>query len=140
MAKNILLVNLERCTGCWTCSMACKVAHDIPGDCYWQFVRTIGGGGIDVPKGTYPNIYMSWMPIWSQECIKCTDRTTEGNQPYCVYSCNTKALTYGDADDPESSVSRRMEELKDRGFHFFEIPVWEKTREHVLYANRVDVL
>ncbi|MDR1183664.1 MAG: hypothetical protein LBK67_02575 [Coriobacteriales bacterium] len=138
--KQTILVDLERCTGCWTCSTACKDVHKVPNDEYWQYVRTIGGGGIDQPKGTYPDIYMSWMPIWSLDCQLCPDRLKEGKLPYCVNSCNTKALTFGDSNDPNSEVSKRINVLKERGYHFFSIPSWEKTRTQVLYANRIDVL
>ena len=50
MAKTIL-VNINRCTGCWTCSMACKMAHDLETEEFWEFVRTIGGGELDEPGG-----------------------------------------------------------------------------------------
>jgi Fe-S-cluster-containing dehydrogenase component len=135
-----MLVNLERCTGCWACSLACKDAHKLPGDEYWQFIRTNGGGGIDEPKGTYPYIYMSWTPVYTQECTLCGDRIKEGEEPYCTYNCPTKAIVFGDADDPASDVAKSIAKLQSKGYHFFKDPVWEKTKPQVLYANRLDIL
>ena len=66
---NSILVNVNRCVGCWTCSMACKKAYGLDVDDYRMYVRTIGGGQIDTPGGKWPNLYMKWMPIWKQSCI-----------------------------------------------------------------------
>ena len=40
MAKNIL-VNVNRCVGCWTCSLSCKQAYGLADDEYRVFVRTV---------------------------------------------------------------------------------------------------
>ena len=50
MAKNIL-ANVNRCVGCWTCSLSCKQAYGLADDEYRVFIRTIGGGQIDTPGG-----------------------------------------------------------------------------------------
>lgn len=135
MAKEIL-VNINRCTGCWTCSMACKKAHGLGEDEYRLFVRTIGGGQIDIPGGKWPNLYMKWMPIFNQHCIGCAgDSTTEG-KPYCVYNCTTQALSYGDPEDPESGFSTAKESLRQRQYRIYQMHPWEETREGVWYAEK----
>ena len=49
MAKK-MFVDIERCIGCWTCAMACKMCHDLADDEYRVTVRTNGSGaGIDRP-------------------------------------------------------------------------------------------
>ena len=137
MTQPSILVDLNRCTGCWTCSMACRVAYKLPEDKWWQYVRTIGSGaGIDEPVGEWPNVHMSWMPIYTLDCILCDKRTKKGLEPFCTYNCPTKALTYGDADDPDSSVSMRMEALQKKGYRIFQLPIWEKTRPEIHYAEK----
>ena len=69
MAKNIL-ANVNRCVGCWTCSLSCKQAYGLADDEYRVFIRTIGGGQIDTPGGKWPNLYMKWMPIYTKKCTK----------------------------------------------------------------------
>ena len=137
MAQPAILINLQRCTGCWTCSMACKVAYNLPVEEWWQYVRTIGSGaGIDEPAGTWPNLSMSWMPVHTPDCTLCGERTEKGMQPYCTYNCPTKAMTYGDLDSPKSPISTRMAELREKGYRVFQLPAWERTRPEIWYAER----
>ena len=85
MNEKTILVDLQRCIGCWTCSLACKVGNNLPDEEFWLTVRTQGSGeGIDRPAGTWPNLHMSWIPIWSQSCVKCPSRIAKGDKPYCV--------------------------------------------------------
>ena len=131
MNEKTILVDLQRCTGCLTCSLACKVGNNLPDSDFWLTVRTLGSGeGIDRPGGTWPNLHMSWMPIWSKKCIKCPARIKEGLEPYCVNSCPNRALSIGDA------AEKKEAELRDRGFRFFTLPAWENSKEDVLYAEK----
>jgi len=131
MNEKTILVDLQRCIGCWTCSLACKVGNNLPDEEFWLTVRTEGSGeGIDRPAGIWPNLHMSWIPIWSQSCVKCPSRIARGEKPYCVNSCPCDALTIGDA-----AVAKK-EELRDRGFRFFELPAWERSKSDVLYAEK----
>ena len=136
--KPAMLINVNRCTGCWTCSVGCKVAHKLDKDDYRVYVNTIGSGtGVDSPGGTWPNIYMKWEPIYNKSCTFCAERTVEGLEPVCVFNCPTGALTYGDADDPESAFNKRIEELKAKGFGVSQKPAWEGTRDNVWYIEKV---
>lgn len=136
MAKK-MMVDLGRCVGCWTCSMACKVANDLPDDDYRIVVRTLGSGaGNDRPAGVYPDLTMSWQPVWNDKCTFCPDRLSKGEQPYCVYNCPTEALAIGDDKDPESDYSKALARVTDAGYRVFEMPKWEGTRASITYASR----
>mgnify|MGYP002546350990 FL=1 len=50
MARNCIVVNLDRCTGCFGCEVACKQENDVPLGQYWSRVTPVG------PNGTFPNI------------------------------------------------------------------------------------
>jgi Fe-S-cluster-containing dehydrogenase component len=117
--------------------MACQVAHDLPDDQWWQFIRTKGGGaGIDEPAGVFPNLRMSWMPIYTLDCTLCGDRQENGSEPYCSYNCPTKAMTFGNLDDPQSPITVRMNQLKEKGYRIFQIPAWERARPEIYYAEK----
>lgn len=136
MAKK-MFVDLERCIGCWTCAMACKMCHDLPDDEYRVTVRTNGSGaGIDRPQGVYPDLRMSWQPIYLPTCNWCAERQAEGLGPMCEYECPTEALAYGDDSDPESAFCKARERCVSSRFHVFELPDYEGSRKGVVYATR----
>jgi Fe-S-cluster-containing dehydrogenase component len=131
MAENTILVNLQRCTGCWTCSLACKVGNSLADEDFWLTIRTLGSGeGIDRPAGRWPHLHMSWMPLWSPSCVKCVARTSSGKLPYCVNSCPNSALSFGEA------VPGRLNDLKTAGFRLFTLPSWENSKDNVIYASK----
>jgi len=137
MTQPTILINLVRCTGCWTCSLACKVGNNLADDEWWQHVRTLGSGeGIDRPAGVWPDLHMSWIPIHTPDCTLCGERTEAGKEPYCVHNCPNGAMSYGDLDNPESLVSKELVELRARGYRIFKLPEWEHSRRDIIYASR----
>ena len=136
MAKK-MLIDLQRCVGCWTCAMACKVGNGLADDEYRVTVRTNGSGaGIDRPQGIYPNLRMTWQPIYQKSCTFCVERVAEGKPQYCVMDCPTKALAWGDDGDPESSYCVEVQRCLDLHYHLFELPAYEGSRANVTYAVR----
>ena len=66
-----------------------------------------------------------------QKCGFCAHRLDAGDsQPRCAQSCPTGAVTFGDLDDPESALPKRMGELATEVFH----PEYE-TGPLVVYAG-----
>ena len=76
----IVLVDGDMCTGCKACLASC------PYD-----ARSIGARGA------------------ADKCTFCIHRVQEGRQPACVDICPTKALTFGDLNDPDSDVARLVQ-------------------------------
>jgi Fe-S-cluster-containing dehydrogenase component len=127
-----ILVNLERCVGCWSCAMACKIGNGLADDAWWATVRTLGSGeGIDRPAGVWPNLTMGWLPVWSKKCVLCAGRVAKGEQPYCVYNCPTEALLFG-TEEVDAETTR----LREAGYRIFTLPAWEDSKEGIVYASR----
>jgi molybdopterin-containing oxidoreductase family iron-sulfur binding subunit len=130
-----MLVDLNRCIGCWTCSMACKMGWGLEDEDYRIVVRTCGSGaGIDRPLGAYPDLKMSWQPVFEKSCSFCAPRVAQGSEPYCSYNCPTKALAFGDSENGESDFSRELARCAKKNCHLFEIPDYESKRRGISYA------
>lgn len=77
-----LVIDLDRCSGCQSCIVACKFENNVALGNYWCDVVNVD------PVGEHPNIDMYWLPIQCQQC---------GNSP-CVAVCETGA-SYRDPDN-----------------------------------------
>jgi molybdopterin-containing oxidoreductase family iron-sulfur binding subunit len=76
-----LVIDLERCTGCHTCTIACKVEHGMEVGSGIR-VDTIGGMHPDTPAGEYPELRMYYLPV---ACMHC-------DQPPCRDACPPEAI------------------------------------------------
>ncbi len=69
-----MVIDLRRCIGCHSCSVACKSENDVPLSVFRSWVKII-------EKGKYPNVSRSFLPSLCNNC----------EQPICVQNCPTKA-------------------------------------------------
>jgi phenylacetyl-CoA:acceptor oxidoreductase subunit 1 len=69
-----MAIDLRRCVGCQTCTIACKQEHALPPGTAWRFVA-------DVELGEYPDVRRLFLPM---QCMHCAD-------PPCVPVCPTGA-------------------------------------------------
>lgn len=81
----IVMVSQEKCTGCKACIAACPYE-----------ARSIHPDG------------------FADKCTFCLHRVQRGQLPACVETCPTKALTFGDLDDPDSDVAKVLHERRSK--------------------------
>lgn len=74
MTRYGMVVDLNRCVGCQTCTIACKHANDTPPGVQWRKV-------IDVEQGSYPDVSRIFLVTGCQHCA----------EPPCVPVCPTGA-------------------------------------------------
>ena len=130
-----MLVDLDRCVGCWTCSMGCKVGNHLADDEFRIEVETHGSGkGIDRPEGVYPNLSMWWQPVYWDTCTWCAERVANGEPQFCVMDCPTFALAWGDDADPDSGYSQALKRVQERGAKLSKLE-GEGTKKGVVYAK-----
>ena len=84
--RKSLLVNLERCMGCFACEVACKQEHALPEGVRWIHVETIG------PYEIQGRLAMDFVPLATDGCDFCAERLAAGKRPFCVEVCPTQAL------------------------------------------------
>ena len=56
-----MAIDLRRCVGCQTCTIACKQEHGLPADTVWRFVA-------DCEVGEYPDVRVEFLPVLCQHC------------------------------------------------------------------------
>ncbi len=82
-----MVVDQERCIGCWSCAIICKGENDIPLGMWWNRILT-EGESLDQPEVIRgQGLEMAWLPLACQHC---------GNAP-CVKVCPVQA-TYHRSD------------------------------------------
>jgi len=75
-------IDQTRCTGCYTCVVACKDWHDVPaGPASWVRLVTI-------ERGKYPNPFLAYLP---SPCYHCAE-------PACISACPVNAITKREQD------------------------------------------
>jgi len=85
MTKMGMVIDLNRCMGCQTCAIACKMQNNVPMGMLWNRVLTMSEEGLDGVEGEYPNVSKNYVPVSCQHCE---------NAP-CVKVCPVEA-TYRD--------------------------------------------
>lgn len=80
-----ILFDLNKCTGCNACMVACKQENDLPP----KFNALPGTEGLSYirvecvgPEGAYPDLSMYYLPILCMHCVN----------PPCVEACPTEAI------------------------------------------------
>jgi phenylacetyl-CoA:acceptor oxidoreductase subunit 1 len=122
----IVWVDEDKCVGCRYCMIACPYqmrmmyedgkAQYFPGQELTEHEK--------VGKELYPHT-----PGVVQKCVFCKERIDSGMEagltpgvdreatPACVISCPTKAIHFGDLDDPSSEINRVIKEKHGHSFH-----------------------
>ena len=76
-----MAIDLNRCFGCHSCAIACKVANNMPKGMVYSPVKIVGGQQRDTAAGTFPECEMSYLPFQCQHCAN----------PACLQVCPTGA-------------------------------------------------
>ena len=104
-ADGIVTVDETKCVGCGNCLVACPYGAR---HLYRKDGEYFAGQGLTpYEKAGYQKHTIGVVG----KCDFCLSRIEKGLQPACVKNCMTKAICFGDLDDPESEVSQ----LKNSG-------------------------
>jgi len=70
-----MIIDLQNCTGCGACTIACKNENNVPDGIFWA-------NKISKTEGTFPNVRYDYMPTLCNHCDKAP----------CVKVCPTSAM------------------------------------------------
>ncbi len=91
-ADGIVLVDKHRCIGCRYCIMACPYKAR-------SFVHEpLHDQNPDVPRGKGT----------VESCTLCVHRVDQGLQPACAEACPNKAILFGDLNDLQSEIAKKV--------------------------------
>ena len=107
--------------------------HDglpIPGTCvlFWRHTEYFPGQGLTEPERIGQLLYSHQKNV-VEKCNFCLERIDSGSSkglkpgvdrdatPACVIACPTKAMHFGDLDDPYSEITMLVKEKRGRQFH-----------------------
>lgn len=94
-----LLINYEFCTGCHSCEVSCQMEHDLPVDRWGIKIQKVGPWKIEGDRYQY-----DFVPVPTDQCDLCSERTAKGKKPLCVKHCQSLVMEYG----PVSELSERL--------------------------------
>lgn len=102
----IVLIDQDRCRGTGACVSACPYGNIIlkPND-KWYLPEDRSYESDFVKPRLNENV--------ARKCTFCAQRVDQGLEPACVVACPTTARIFGDLDDPESKISRYVEDQKE---------------------------
>ncbi|MDR0819577.1 MAG: oxidoreductase [Oscillospiraceae bacterium] len=89
-----LAIDIEYCTGCQSCNIACKQEHGFD----------TGTFGIIVTEHIYPKldgkVQIDFVPFPTTLCDLCAHRRASGEDdvPACAHNCQSKCIEFGDLE------------------------------------------
>lgn len=90
-----MLVDTERCIGCWSCAVVCKSENDVALGMWWNRILT-EGSGLDTPSvDDHGRLGMAWLPL---ACQHCDDAPCEKVCPTAATYTNAEGIVLVDAD------------------------------------------
>ncbi|NTW29240.1 MAG: oxidoreductase [Coriobacteriia bacterium] len=103
MKTHGLLIDYKYCTGCHACEVSCRNEHDIPLE-EWGIRLTQMGPMKLGGKWTW-----NYVPVPTDLCDLCIDRTEAGKLPACVLHCLGNCMEVV----PVEEISAKMAEKGD---------------------------
>ncbi len=102
MAFKGIKVDVNYCTGCETCVLACQQERGFTEKEFGVTVTQLGPFHITPDKKDYE---FDFIPQFTDWCDLCEERTAKGKLPSCVQMCQAQCLEYGDMEELMRAVT-----------------------------------
>ncbi|MDD5204787.1 MAG: 4Fe-4S dicluster domain-containing protein [Desulfobacterales bacterium] len=101
-ADGVVLIDQEKCKGHGECIKACPygVIEKNPSERYFP--------GPKLSFEEKSETFRIHHPGKAGKCTLCAHRIAEGREPACVAGCPSRAMIFGDLDDPESPIREKL--------------------------------
>ena len=100
MARNVMAIAYDFCTGCHTCEVSCKMEHGIPTGQWGIKLNEVGPW--EFGEGQWQH---DWIPTPTAQCDQCAERLEKGKKPACVHNCFTNCMKFGTMDEVMGQIA-----------------------------------
>ena len=103
-----LLIDYEWCTGCQSCEVTCKEEHGYPVGKWGMKVLEEGPWEIEDGSGIFN---YNFIPVPTDLCDLCAERTGKGREPMCVHHCLANVITYGPVEELAKKAAAKTKQV-----------------------------
>ena len=101
MAIQGILVDVDYCTGCEACVLACQQEHGYSEKEFGIKITKLGPLHIDEANKVFQ---YDFIPQFTQWCDLCEERCGKGKKPTCVQHCQAQCLDWGPIEELAAKV------------------------------------
>ena len=107
MAEYGLLIDMEWCTGCHTCEIACQTEHGMaPGQ---TGIKIFEVGPWEISEGAWQ---FSYIPTPTDQCDLCATRRAGGKDlPSGVKHCQAQCMAFGRLEDLQVKLGEKPKQV-----------------------------
>ena len=106
MSNYAIITDLNRCTGCLACTVACKAINGVDVGNFWIKTLRVGPHPIEGGSGTFPDVEM-YFPLDRPPFSECIQNQVDGIlHPHVRADLTDLVLFYRYVDDVRRHIAR----------------------------------